>query len=159
MREPRFPQEMTDKKLIPFLCVLYIKPTFKMSSPNVYVTFIEYCRKDSLIRMHYLQHNGNEEELTKFYKYVHQAVETGYELGGDLSSFDMNLDTLISEEAVDSHTKLNDNPYVRFFKLDGKFISPISEEYIDGTNSDELAYVLDEHLYRGQIRYYFKNTN
>lgn len=130
-----------------------------MSSPNVYVTFIEYCRKDNLIRMYYLQYNGNEEELTKFYNYVNQAVETGYGLGGDLSSFDMNLDTLIPEEAVDLHTKLNENPYVRFSKLDGKFRCPISEEYIDGTNSDDLAYVLDEHLYRGQIVRYFKKRN
>lgn len=127
-----------------------------MSSSNVYVAFIEYCRKENLIHIYYLQYNGNEEELTKFYKYVHEAVETGYELGGDLSSFDMNLDTLISEEAVDSHTKLNDNPYVRFLKLDGKFTCPISEDNIDGTNSDDLAYVLDEHLYRCQIRYYFR---
>lgn len=129
------------------------------TSPNVYVTFIEYCRKDNLVRMYYLQHNGNEEELTKFYNYVNQAVETGYDLGGDLSSFDMNLDTLIPEEAVDLHTTLNENPYVMFSKLDGTFKCPISEEHIDGTNSDELAYVLDEHLYRGQIRCYFRKGN
>ena len=130
-----------------------------MSSHNVYVTFIEYCRKDNLIRMFYLQHNGNEEELTKFYNYVNQAVETGYDLGGDLSSFDMNLDTIIPEEAVDLHTTLNDNPYVRFSKLDGKFTCPISEDHIDGTNSDDLAYVLDEYLYRGQIVCYFQKRN
>ena len=128
------------------------------STTNVYVTFIEYCRKDNLVRMHYLQHNGNEEELTKFYNYVNQAVETGYELGGDLSSFDMNLDTLIPEEAVDLHTTLNGNPYVRFSKLDGTFECPISEDDIEGTNSDDLAIILDERLYRGDIRYYFKGS-
>ena len=130
-----------------------------MSSPNVYVAFIEYCRKDHLTHIYYLQHNGNEEELTKFYNYVHQAVETGYDLDGDLSSFDMNLDTLIPEEAVNLHTRLNDNPYVRFSKLDGKFTSPISEDDIEGTNSDDLAMILDERLYRGDIRYYFSNPN
>lgn len=129
------------------------------TTPNVYVTFIENCRKDHLIHIYYLQHNGNEEELTKFYNYVNQAVETGYELGGDLSSFDMNLDTLIPEEAVDLHTQLNQTPYVSFFKLDGKFTCPISEEDIDGTNSDDLAYILDERLYRGDIRYCFKKGN
>ena len=129
------------------------------STTNVYVTFIEYCRKDNLIRMYYLQYNGNEEELTKFYNYVNQAVETGYELGGDLSSFDMNLDTLIPEEAVDLHTTLNDNPYVRFSKLDGTFECPISEDDIEGTNSDDLAIILDERLYRGDIRYYFSKGN
>ena len=130
-----------------------------MSSTNVYVAFIENCRKDNLIHIYYLQHNGNEEELTKLYNYVNQAVETGYELGGDLSSFDMNLDTLIPEEAVDLHTRLNDNPYVRFFKLDGTFECPISEDDIEGTNSDDLAYILDERLYRGDIRYYFSKGN
>ena len=129
------------------------------STTNVYVTFIEYCRKDNLIRMYYLQYNGNEEELTKFYNYVNQAVETGYELGGDLSSFDMNLDTLIPEEAVDLHTRLNDNPYVRFSKLDGTFECPISEYDIEGTNSDDLAIILDERLYCGNIRYYFSKGN
>ena len=129
------------------------------STTNVYVTFIKYCRKDNLIRMYYLQYNGNEEELTKFYNYVNQAVETGYELGGDLSSFDMNLDTLIPEEAVDLHTRLNDNPYVRFSKLDGTFECPISEDDIEGTNSDDLAFILDERLYSGKIRYYFSKGN
>lgn len=130
-----------------------------MSSSNVYVAFIEYCRKDNLTRIYYLQYNGNEEELTKFYNYVSQAVETGYELGGDLSSFDMNLDTLIPEEAVDLHTTLNDNPYVRFSKLDGTFKCPITEDDIEGTNSDDLAIILDERLYRGDIRYYFSKGN
>ena len=130
-----------------------------MSSTNIYVAFIEYCRKDNLTRIYYLQYNANEEELTKFYNYVHQAVETGYGLGGDLSSFDMNLDTLIPEEAVDLHTTLNENPYVKFSKLDGTFKCPISEENIDGTNSNDLAYILDEHLYCGQIRCYFSKGN
>ena len=143
------------------MCFIY-QTYLEMSSStstNVYVTFIEYCRKDNLVRMHYLQHNGNEEELTKFYNYVNQAVEAGYELGGDLSSFDMNLDTLIPEEAVDLHTTLNDNPYVRFSKLDGTFECPISEDDIEGTNSDDLAIILDERLYRGDIRYYFSKGN
>ena len=122
------------------------------TSTNVYVAFIENCRKDKLIRIYYLQYNENEEELTKFYNYINQVVETGYELGGDLSSFDMILDTLIPEEAVNLHTRLSVNPYVRFSKFNGKFKCPISEEYIDGTNSDDLALILDEHLYCGGIR-------
>ena len=125
------------------------------SSTNFYVAFIENKRKDHLIHIYYLQYNGNEEELNKFYSYVHQAAEAGYELYGDLSSFDMILDTLIPEEAVDLHTRLNTNEYVKFSKLDGNFECPITEDDIDGTNSDDLAMILDERLYRGQIRGYF----
>ena len=132
------------------------------TTSNLYVAFIENKRKDNLIHIYYLQYNGNEEELTKFYNYVHQAAEAGYELYGDASSFDMILDTLIPEEAVDLHTRLNSNEYVKFTKVDGKFKCPISEQDIDGTNSNDLALILDEQLYRGQIQFCFKkekNTN
>ena len=104
--------------------------------------------------IYYLQYNGNEEELKKLYGYIHQGVEAGTELHGEYSSFDMSLETLISEESVDSHIKLMKSltQYVSFTKLDGKFVCPINEEDIYGTNSDDIAMILHNILYRGCIR-------
>lgn len=123
-----------------------------MSSTNVYVPFIERCRKDDLVIFYYLQHNGNKEELTKLYNYVDQAYEAGRKLGGERSSFDMSMDTLIPEEDVNLFASFKVNPYIMFYKLDGTFKCPISEEYIDGTNSDDLTLILEEHLRWGKVR-------
>lgn len=116
-----------------------------------YVIFVENNRKDNLVIINYLQYTGNEVEIAKLYKVINEAEEEGYELYGDLSSFEMNIDNPVSEEAVDAHMNQDLGFYIRFCKYDGKFICPFNEE------SDNSARGLDELLYREQMRDYFQN--
>ena len=120
---------------------------------NRYVLFIENCRKDNIVVVNYLQYNGNEHELAKLYKLICQTEEEGYRLNGDLSSFSMDIKTLISEEAVESHINAEFNYYIQFRKLNGKFTCPFNLEKI---GYKLYAIDMDEYFYRGEICYCFK---
>ena len=116
-----------------------------------YVIFVENNRKDNLAIVNYLQYTGNEVEIAKLYKVISEAAEEGYELYGDLSSFEMTIDNPISKEAVDAHLNQDLVYYVRFRIYEGKFLCPFNED------SDNSARGLGELLYREQIRDYFQN--
>ena len=119
-----------------------------------YVIFVEKGRKDDLVIINYLQYTGNEIEISKLYKAISEAAEEGYELGGDLSSFEMNIDNPIPENAVDAHMNLEFVYYVRFRKYDGKFVCPFDPE----NDYDLSARGLDEIFYSEQIGCYFSSS-
>lgn len=120
-----------------------------------YVVFVENCRKDNMVLVNYLQYTGNEAEIAKLHKVVSDAEEEGYELYGDLSSFEMKIQDPIPEDAVDVHLKQDLGYYLQLRKIDGNFVCPFDLENEDSW--DLSARGLDEMFYRGQIRCYFQN--
>jgi len=119
-----------------------------------YVVFVENYQKDNQVFVNYLQYTGNEAEIAKLYKIVSAVEEEGFELYGDLSSFEMKIENPIPEDAVDAHINQELSLYVRFRKVDGKFICHFD---LDDEMYDLSARALDNYFYGGQIRYYFQN--
>jgi hypothetical protein len=79
-----------------------------------YITFIENNHKDHEVFICYLQYTGNEEELDKLNTILSKSDFS--KMCGDYSNFSMDINTRISEEAVNQHIKLRYGYYARMFQ-------------------------------------------
>jgi hypothetical protein len=129
-----------------------------------YITFIEHNHKENEMFVFYLQYTGNEEALEKFTQFVKKAE---YDMDGDYSDFQINLDVKFSQDAVDQHCKLDYGSYSHMFqKVNGKFECPFEgvEDDSDDENNGEdyeinpidLGYRFDELFYGTRIVDYFR---
>ena len=117
-----------------------------------FITFIENNHKERELIFFYLQYTGNEEELKKFAEFIKNST---YQMVGDYSDFQINLDVKISEDAVNQHCKLDYGCYSSMFnKVTGVFKNPLILD--DKLTSDEMGKMCDECLYGTLITEYFK---
>lgn len=120
---------------------------------NKYVMFMESNHKEEEEFYFYLQYNGNEDELKKLNVLILNA--NPFWLDGDYSAFKIDINNLISENAVNEHLLSSLGYYcVKFTKCDGIFKLPT---YPDNMTSNEIADWLDQHFYACCIRNYFIN--
>lgn len=101
----------------------------------------------------YLQYNGNEDELKKLNVLISNA--NPFYLDGDYSAFEIDINNLISENAVNEHLLSSLGYHCgKFTKCDGIFKLPA---YTDNMSSDEIAIWIDQHFFACGIRNYFIN--
>ena len=119
-----------------------------------FVTIVETNHKERETFIHYCQLHGNEDELGKLMRVIHQS-DGGDELDGDVSTF-MCCTTRMSEAVADEHAKLSYGCFARMFqKHTGVFKCPTL-----GSPRDSLqaAQVLDNFFYACKLGTYFRNT-
>jgi hypothetical protein len=134
-------------------------------SENVYVAFVIDNLKHNVSYIYFLQYNGNEEELAKLNSYIRAYKDAGYEAEGEMSSFQMEIKTLYSEETVNQIQRLNFAMHTSFRKCLGKFVCPITKKLVENCSSEneEVLYLddLEDELFecfsRHSIVEYFKN--
>lgn len=120
-----------------------------------FITIVETIHIEYETIIHYCQVDENEIELGKLMKVIDQS-ERGNELNGDVSTF-YCCSTMISEAAVDEHTKLDYGSFPRMFqKHKGIFKCPTFGPLSD---SLEAARALDDFFYVCKLgKYFHSNT-
>lgn len=121
-----------------------------------FITFKENNNKENESFIFFLQYDGNEEQLNKLNDIISKTDFS--DLNGDYSNFEIDIKTMISENAVDQITKVKLGCFSRLFnKCSGEFKFPY--ELFEDLNESEMAFKLDELFYACSIRDYFSSND
>jgi hypothetical protein len=120
-----------------------------------FITFKENNNKENESFIFFLQYDGNEEQLNKLNDIISKTDFSDL-YGGDCSTFEIDIKTMISENSVDQITKINLGCFSHLFnKCSGEFKFPYV--LFEDLNESEMAFKLDQLFYACSIRNYFSS--
>ena len=121
-----------------------------------FITFKENNNKENETFIFFLQYDGNEEQLNKLNDIISKTDFS--DLNRDYSNFEIDIETMISEDAVNQLTKIDLGSFASLFnKCSGEFKFP--SELFEELNESEMAFKLDELFYGCSIRDYFSSND
>jgi len=121
-----------------------------------FITFKENNNKENETFIFFLQYDGNEEQLKKLNDIISKTDFS--DLNGDYSTFEIEIETMISEEAVNQIIKVDLGCFSKLFnKCSGEFKFP--SELFEELNESEMAFKLDELFYACNITNYFSRND
>lgn len=119
-----------------------------------FVAFLENNHREHECFLFYLQLEGNEEALSRLASVIKRA--RCYLPYDDSSTFEIDIEHLIPEEAIEPHLKLKMNQYAPLFtKLTGRMVDPFKDINIEELDLYELAQLLDEKFYGARMDEHF----
>ena len=122
-----------------------------------FIIFKENNTKENESFIFFLQYDGNEEQLNKLNNIISKTDFDNLH-GGDYSSFEIDIKTMISENSVNQLTKVNLGCFSRLFtKCVGNF--KLSSELFEDLNESEMALKLDTLFYGCKITEYFSSND
>jgi hypothetical protein len=116
-----------------------------------FVTFKEVNMKENETFIFFLQYDNNEEKLQKLSEII-KIADTS-DLYGDFSTFEMDIDTLLSESTVKELENVNLGNFGPIFNVCRGDFTLCMDVF---NNVDDLALRLDEFFYAFQITKHFE---
>ena len=118
-----------------------------------FITFKENNKKENESFIFFLQYTNNEEALENLSYYIEKADPS--DLNGDFSSFEIDINTKISESSVHELEKVNLGTFGPLFTV-CKGLFSFNKEMFDEVEESEWALKLDSLYYACRISDHFK---
>ena len=118
-----------------------------------FITFKENNKKENESFIFFLQYTNNEEALENLSYYIEKADPS--DLNGDFSSFEIEINTKISESSVHELEKVNLGTFGPLFTV-CKGLFSFNKEMFDEVEESEWALKLDSLYYACRISDHFK---
>ena len=118
-----------------------------------FITFKENNKKENESFIFFLQYTNNEEAIENLSYYIEKADPS--DLNGDFSSFEIDINTKISESSVHELEKVNLGTFGPLFTV-CKGLFSFNKEMFDEVEESEWALKLDSLYYACRISDHFK---
>lgn len=106
-----------------------------------FITVKQHNRDEDEVIIHFLQWNGNEEEIKKLQKLIELSWNADTPLGTDYSDFECDIEHIISETAVNEMITLNYGfESIMFQKHIGIFRAPKLANHSDIYNEENAEF-------------------
>ena len=114
--------------------------SIRKSDDNLYATLMETSGEECESWYYFIKYKNNEENLIYLQK---QLQKIDWYIIGDLSTFDLDLDNLVSKRTAKEMTKLNLNHYSYHRKFDGLLDKIDLKLYRNENNEKRMVAVFD----------------
>ena len=117
-----------------------------------YAVLVEVDHKEEESYYCFLQYEGNENELKKLMCAMDNVC---FENLGDVSSYSLDIENLVSEQTAKEIQKLDVTNYMSAQIMNGTFKLPFDVDDIRDNSNDDNIWKFDEYFYKSGIKKYF----